>query len=100
MKKTYLLPLAVLGLACTNIPQQNAVKTESVATEVSFPTHGQPDNTLSDQDIANGWTLLWDGTTTNGWRGAKLDTFPESGWIVEDGILKVIKSDGAESANG
>ena len=47
-----------------------------------------------------GWTALWDGQTTQGWRGAKLDAFPEKGWVVEDGILKVLPGDGGESANG
>ena len=57
-------------------------------------------NTLSDEEIAEGWQLLWDGKTTAGWRGAKLDGFPQQGWVIEQGVLKVCKSDGAESANG
>ena len=57
-------------------------------------------NTISEREAGNGWKLLWDGKTTNGWRGAKLDNFPEKGWTMEDGILKVHKSDGGESTNG
>ena len=57
-------------------------------------------NTISPSEAKDGWVLLWDGKTTNGWRGAKLSTFPEKGWKIEDGILKVMKSGGAESANG
>lgn len=57
-------------------------------------------NTISPQEANEGWALLWDGKTTNGWRGAKLDAFPQRGWIVDNGILKVLKSGGAESANG
>ena len=60
----------------------------------------QKPNTLTKQEQANGWELLWDGKTTNGWRGAKLDKFPEKGWVIEDGVLKVLKRAGAESANG
>lgn len=57
-------------------------------------------NVLSDKEKAEGWELLWDGMTTEGWRGARLAGFPEHGWIIEDGTLKVNKADGAESANG
>lgn len=57
-------------------------------------------NTISAREAREGWKLLWDGKTTNGWRGAKLDHFPEKGWFIENRMLKVQKSGGAESANG
>src|SRR5258706_9971535 len=31
---------------------------------------------------------LFDGKTTNGWRSFKKSTFPDHGWIVQDGWLK------------
>lgn len=61
---------------------------------------GAADNTLSKEEVKDGWALLWDGKTTEGWRGAKLDAFPDHGWVVEDGVLKVLRSDGSESTNG
>ena len=57
-------------------------------------------NTLSPDEVKDGWKLLWDGKTTNGWRGARLATFPEKGWKIDNGVLKVQKSGGKESANG
>lgn len=57
-------------------------------------------NVLSEKEKAEGWELLWDGKTTEGWRGARLTAFPAHGWVIEDGTLKVNKADGAESANG
>lgn len=57
-------------------------------------------NTISEREAQDGWELLWDGKTTNGWRGAKLKSFPQKGWVVDNGILKVLKSDGGESTNG
>ena len=58
------------------------------------------DNTVSAEDVEQGWKLLWDGKTTEGWRGAKLTTFPEGGWKIENGVLKVLSSTGGESTNG
>jgi len=42
-------------------------------------------NTLSQQEITNGWVLLFDGKTTNGWRNFKQNSI--SGWEVQDGNL-------------
>lgn len=57
-------------------------------------------NTLTFQEKKEGWQLLWDGKTTDGWRGAKLDAFPDKGWVIENGELIVLSSGGAESAAG
>lgn len=57
-------------------------------------------NELTEQEKAEGWQLLFDGKTTNGWRGAHKEAFPDHGWKVEDGMLIVLSSDGAESTNG
>lgn len=55
-------------------------------------------NALGVDEAKKGWKMLWDGKTTNGWRGAKLDEFPTFGWEIEDGILTVLSSGGEESA--
>ncbi len=54
-------------------------------------------NDLTDWEKRHGWRLLWDGKTSNGWRGAKLDSFPENGWEIKDGVLTVLSTDGGES---
>lgn len=57
-------------------------------------------NSLTSIEKENGWKLLWDGETTQGWKGARLDSFPQQGWIIEDGVLTVLASGGEESAAG
>ncbi|WP_066631517.1 3-keto-disaccharide hydrolase [Labilibacter marinus] len=57
-------------------------------------------NQLTEEQKKDGWKLLWDGKTAEGWRGAKKDNFPENGWTMEDGILMVHASGGGESAHG
>lgn len=69
--------------------------TSKHAPEISY-LHGQ----LTKSEMRQGWRFLWDGKTSEGWRGAKLDQFPSKGWSMEDGILKVEKSTGGESTNG
>lgn len=70
-------------------------RTESTAREINTNP-----NQLSKDDIKDGWMLLFDGTTTVGWRGAHKEQFPENGWHVEEGVLVVEASDGDESVNG
>lgn len=57
-------------------------------------------NILTESEKRHGWRLLWDGETTDGWRGANAETFPDRGWVIEDGTLSVIESDGTESPFG
>jgi hypothetical protein len=47
------------------------------------------DNTLTDEEKAKGWKLLWDGKTFDGWRKPQSDDFPTQSWKVEDGVLTV-----------
>ena len=47
---------------------------------------GPADNRLTAAEKAGGFTLLFDGKTTAGWRGFKTPA-PDAGWKVKDGAL-------------
>jgi cytochrome c len=53
---------------------------------VLAPPPAPPANVLSDAEKQAGWRLLFDGVTTNGWRGFRRKDAP-SGWKVEQGVL-------------
>lgn len=55
-------------------------------------------NTISAEEKAAGWRLLWDGKTTKGWRSAKSGQFPKGGWTVNDGMLVIHETGGGEAA--
>jgi 3-keto-disaccharide hydrolase len=55
---------------------------------VSFAA--SPPSTLTDAERQAGWKLLFDGKTTTGWRGYKMDKMPP-GWAVIDGVLTRVK---------
>ena len=57
-------------------------------------------NNVAVDEIKNGWKMLWDGKTTEGWRGARLDGFPTNGWEISEGMLTVLSTGGEESAAG
>lgn len=66
----------------------------ALALVLAAPLAGQqPPNTLSDAERADGWELLFDGRTTNGWRNYRSDTL-SSGWQVVDGALTRVRRGG------
>ncbi len=46
------------------------------------------------------WVVLFDGTSTDNFRSYGKETFPEQGWIIEDGALKVEGSGKGEAGGG
>lgn len=49
---------------------------------------------LSPKDIKKGWTLIFDGKSTNGWKKADGQSFPSKGWKIENGVISVDPSNG------
>ncbi len=46
------------------------------------------------------WTILFDGTSIQGWRNYNKPTFPEKGWEIIDGTLHCIGSGKGEAGGG
>jgi sugar phosphate isomerase/epimerase len=53
-------------------------------------------NVLTAKEQADGWRLLFDGRTTQGWKGFAKPDFPAHGWVVEDGTLKGLGRKGGD----
>jgi len=49
-------------------------------------------NQLTKQEIEEGWELLFDGKTLNGWRGLGRDTVETNHWKVENGEIHKVDS--------
>ncbi len=47
----------------------------------------QAENKLTEQEAADGWVLLFNGKTLDGWRDFKGDTVIKAPWVAEKGIL-------------
>ena len=58
----------------------------SIALLLAAPAAAAEPNTLTPAEKSAGWTLLFDGTTLNGWRSLKSEK-PGSGWRAEGGVL-------------
>ena len=82
MKNTLriLLLCLIVAVSCNSSENKENDATEKEKT---------PENTLSETEKAEGWQLLFDGKSTDGWRGFKQDKFPDKGWHVLDGNLMI-----------
>jgi len=83
IKKFFLLIFGIfLLIGCSNNKEKSTEKKSSAPLE----------NTLSKVEIADGWELLFDGKTFNGWRGIGKSAVPDGHWEIEDNCIKKIKS--------
>jgi hypothetical protein len=83
VRRSELGSLAALAwlAACGGVPDAAPpARTEDESTPAAH-------NTLSPEEVAAGWRLLFDGTSTAGWRGYGREDFPTGGWAVVGGEL-------------
>lgn len=74
---------AILLVSCSQVESSNT-------------TDGM--NQLTQQEKDEGWELLFDGESTDKWRGYNMETFPGQAWRVEDELLVYRPPDDEDSA--
>jgi hypothetical protein len=57
-------------------------------------------NQLTKKEKAAGWKLLFDGQSTQGWRCFRKQSFPDKGWVVEDGWLHCLGKGSGNKGGG
>lgn len=57
-------------------------------------------NDLSEAEKNQGWKLLFDGKTTEGWTSVNGNEFPQKGWQVSQGMISVLSAGGDDSKRG
>jgi hypothetical protein len=91
-----LLVSVMISCAPKGDPKEKVDEKEAIQE----PIQEMVPNTLTQAEIDDGWVLLFDGKTSTGWRSYGKSTFPEKGWVIEDGILHVQGSGKGEAGGG
>ena len=88
MKKIYSLLFAgtvIFAVSCQSGQKKTGEKSAQEAKTEAVPEL----NKLSVDEVSAGWKLLFDGTTSTGWRGYNKTEFPK-GWEVVEGTFHCI----------
>jgi hypothetical protein len=90
LKGLILVLLFALFLSCGSKQEAEPEDQKPVANRASETSNL---NILTDKEKAEGWTLLFDGKSFEGWRGLGREGIPEGHWIIEDGAIKKVPSE-------
>ena len=95
------LALVVTACGWTNVNAQKrrAAKYNHGAQGARSDEANLP-NTLTAAERRAGWRLLFDGKSTQGWRGYHRDNFPSGRWVVQDDSLHHLAGKGEQSTDG
>lgn len=83
-----------------NIRIQTGAAMQPRPTDLLTPVANYTVNTLSPEEKAQGFQLLFNGKDLTGWRSVSKQTPPEKGWVVENGLLHILPSDTAGPKHG
>ena len=93
LRLTLLALMVGLVTACSS-ETQNQPSEDMMTEEEETPV-----NTLTQAEEDQGFELLFDGESTEGWRGYLSDSFPGA-WQINDGTLHIEKSGDGENEDG
>ncbi len=97
----FLIKISLLSFFCMMLACQNSSdQQENTETENTKTISNIAPNTLSEEEETYGWELLFDGKSTENWRGYNKASFPDKGWKVEDEMMIVEKSGTGEAGLG
>ena len=89
-----------VGIQCYSLKEEPEVYlTKTINAWKQFKEqYAAPLNSLTPEEKKEDWELLFDGESTQKWRGINKDHFPEAGWRVEDNSLIADVVGGGESS--
>jgi len=89
LKSLILVLLLTLFMSCGS-KQEKETTDQTPAKSQAADTSDL--NILTDEEKAEGWILLFDGKSFEGWRGLGRERIPEGHWIIQDGTIKKVPS--------
>ncbi len=100
MRTKFLITIFALAMlpivsGCKSDGKKEATE-EAVEEEMTSTDSDIAINSLSQAEVEDGWILLFDGKTTDGWRGYKKDHFPTA-WKLVDGSIHCMGSGRGEA---
>jgi hypothetical protein len=104
MKKHALIFSTLILLACIVNPVhgqwKKLAKKDLSVRELRNDTASFPDNMLTEREVKEGWKLLFDGKSTDGWMNAGRKTTPATGWEVKEGTIVISSATRGKDGGG
>jgi hypothetical protein len=85
-----LVSLLALFLSCGSKEQTEPASIKPIEDQSAGTSNL---NVLTEKEKAEGWILLFDGKTFEGWRGLGREGIPEEHWVIDDGAIKKVSSE-------
>ncbi len=92
MKNIFITFLSLIIVVSCSFPKSDSPNSKN---------HKKTENIISEPEKTEGWKLLFDGKTFNGWRGIGIDSVPKGHWEIIDGTIhKIASGDVATLSDG